>query len=107
MSKPYKEFADFENDLDMDEVEPGKVRQDWLAGEPEEAHEKLERSLTGPACSTAFRLERKILRKMYRARKNGRIDFDKPGTELRLMYHEGYLQAIEDIYKLLPRPKGD
>ena len=107
MSKPYKEFVDFDDGLDLDEVEPGTLKPEWVAGEPEEAQEKIAKSLTGPACSTAFRLERKILRKMYRARKNGRIDFDKPGTELRLMYHEGYLQAIEGIYKLLPRPKGD
>jgi hypothetical protein len=50
-----------------------------------------------------FRLLRKILEKKFRDRPLvSKIDLDKSNLDLRIVYNEGYREALQEIYRLLP-----
>jgi len=99
--KAYKDFLGF------DVVEPteGIIHPAWTSDlETEDDKDKMVQTLKGSGAATIFRRQRKILESRYRT---ANIDFDKPHVSEQLLYNEGYKQAIRDLYKILPRPKGD
>lgn len=49
-----------------------------------------------------FRLLRRIIEKMFKQRVVTPVDLDKPNLEYRVVYNEGYRQALKELYRLLP-----
>lgn len=49
-----------------------------------------------------FRRLKYILQSEFRSKLLTPTDFDKPNFDQRRIYHEGYLKALQTIYKLLP-----
>lgn len=49
-----------------------------------------------------FRLLKKILTVMFKEKKLKPVDFDKPSVDQMVYYNEGYRQALQDVYRILP-----
>jgi len=43
-----------------------------------------------------------ILQEKYRSASNRQFDFDRPNVKESMLYNAGYLQAIRDIYNIIP-----
>jgi len=99
----YKDFVDFP-DIDIPEGKPKEVSKQWLKDTDEESNNKFKATLLNRSAQRIFDLEREILISKYRAIQSKKIDLERPDIKSALLYNEGYLQAIRDIYKLLPRP---
>jgi hypothetical protein len=49
-----------------------------------------------------WRLLKAIVRKIFNEKQLKQSDFDKPNFDQKRLYDEGYLKALQDIYKIIP-----
>lgn len=73
----------------------------WFTGCKSEAEKEQVRTILLNS-NIQFRLLKRILENMFREHTFKHGDLDKPNLDQRLMYNEGYINALQDIYRLLP-----
>lgn len=49
-----------------------------------------------------FRLLKKILKHKFNEQRDASLSFDKPNLDQKRLYLDGYLTALQDIYRLIP-----
>ena len=103
MGRAIKEFVDFEGGLDI--LEPTSLHSAWTRDIPEGELKEFKAIIVQPSSVLLWNKLRKIIQGEYRKVSEAPVDFTKGQVELQLLYHEGYKQAIKDIYKLIPNDK--
>ena len=79
----------------------------WLREIPasdKEKREEMKRALF--ASDLQFRNLRRIITEMARVAEADQHDLTKPNWELRLARSMGYQRALQEVYRMLPRTRG-
>lgn len=73
----------------------------WLSEDTTEAEKESTRKLLKNS-TIQFRLLKKILQAEFNSKQLQPTDFDSPNFDQKRIYLEGYLRALQVIYKILP-----
>jgi hypothetical protein len=77
----------------------------WFRGLDESERARMHDILKGS--STTFDRLRELIKGLYRTSHHDTTDMSSPNWALNMARHEGYKEALRDIHKLLPRPRGN
>jgi len=82
--------------LDTDNMDSRWLSEDTTEAEKENTRRVLKNS------TIQFRLLKKILESEFKSKQIQPTDFDNPNFDQKRIYLEGYLRALQVIYKILP-----
>jgi hypothetical protein len=83
-------------DLDTDSLDSRWLIDDKTEEDKEKTREVLRNS------TIQFRALKRILQEEFDSKQLKPVDFDNPNFDQKRIYMEGYLRALQNIYKLLP-----
>ena len=102
-----KKLVDLDNNIDLEEAAEGAISSYWVkytkildTYTPASFKEYLFRQ------TILFRVLRTIIEELYATTNSKEFDTSRSIAD-NLMYFEGYKHALRDVYKLIPRPKGE
>lgn len=108
MENNYKRYVDWDKQNDWQESKPGRLSSEWVADkaeyEDDEGKAKLIDYLNRQ--DQIFRILSRILKRKHDGVSQRKLDVSKENFKDALMYHEGYMAALRDVNKILPRPRG-
>lgn len=83
-------------DLDTDGIDSRWLSEDKTEEDKQKTRQMLQNS------KIQFRLLKAILKREFDSKQLEPTDFDKPNFDQRRVYLEGYLRALQTIYKIIP-----
>jgi len=105
----FKQFINWDKGLDWVDSKPGTVSTEWTRDEAHFAGDYKKPDFVEYLMNQAmlWRVFRRILERKYTEVHNRQYNFkENANVKESMLYHEGYKQALQDIHKLIPRPRG-
>ena len=109
MEAQVKEFVNWDAGLDWEKAKPGAISVEFTKDDSFFSDEYTKEQFVDYLQNQRllWRVLRRIIERKYVAVNNRQFSVDNTNLKDNLLYHEGYKQALRDIHKLIPRPRGE
>jgi hypothetical protein len=98
---PRKKVVKPELIISVDDLDTENMDGRWFSETTNEAEKESVKQILVNS-TIQFRLLKKILQREFDSKQIQPTDFDNPNFDQKRIYLEGYLRALQTIYKILP-----